>query len=124
MDTKRPVNLDLFQFKFPPMAILSITHRISGVVLFLWIPFFLYILHCSVDSPLTYIVLQHALQGFWMRLALWIGLSAVFFHLLSGIRHMAMDLGFWEIVTESRWSAYATFVLGLVVILLLVVWIW
>lgn len=124
VSTKRPVNLDLTKFKFPPMAMLSISHRISGVILFLFIPYFICILHQSVSSQNAFNLLQLAMHGFWMRLAMWIGLSATLFHLLSGIRHMIMDLGFGEGVQAGKWSAYTVFVLGFIVIILLGVWVW
>ena len=38
---ERPVNLDLTQFSFPFAALASITHRISGVILFVAIAFLL-----------------------------------------------------------------------------------
>ena len=124
VNTTRPVNLDLTKFRFPPMAILSIAHRVSGVILFLFVPFFIYTLHQSVASPTSFLMLQHALRGFWMRLAMWIGVSVTLFHLLSGIRHMVMDLGYWESVRAGKCSTYTVFLLGLIVTILVGVWVW
>ena len=41
MKTERPINLDLTKFSFPIMAIASITHRITGVLLFVAIAYLL-----------------------------------------------------------------------------------
>lgn len=123
-NTERPVNLDLTKFRFPPMALLSIAHRISGVILFLFLPYFIYMLHQSVISQAAFIMLQEAMRGFWMRLAMWIALSAALFHLISGIRHMIMDFGLWESERAGRCSAYTVFVLGFIVVILVGVWVW
>ncbi len=106
------------------MAILSITHRISGVVLFLFLPLFIYMLHESVISRATFSHLQHVMHNGWMRLAMWIAVSAALYHCLSGLRHMVMDLGYGESVKAARVSAYTVFVLGAIVVVLVGVWIW
>lgn len=124
VNSDRPINLDLTKFKFPPMAIVSITHRISGVLMFLFVPLAIYLLHEAVASEQTFAALQQALQGVGMRLAVWIGLSATFYHVISGTRHLIMDFGFWETVRAGRMSAYGVFVLGIVVAVLVGVWVW
>ena len=50
MKTDRPINLALTKFKFPLAAIASITHRITGVLLFVGIAFLLYLLDQSLTS--------------------------------------------------------------------------
>mgnify|MGYP000041211728 CR=1 FL=1 len=75
-------------------------------------------------SEQTFVNLIHVMQNFWMRLAVWIGISVTLFHLMSGIRHMAMDLGFWESLPAARISAYAVFALGFIVTVLIGVWVW
>ena len=42
MKTDRPINLSLTKFSFPLAAIASITHRITGILLFVGIAFLLY----------------------------------------------------------------------------------
>lgn len=120
----RPVNLDLTKFRFPLMAILSISHRLAGVLIFLFTPLAIYMIHEAVVSQQTFGMLTHVMQNFWMRLAVWVGISVTLFHLLSGIRHMAMDLGFWESLRAGRMSAYVVFILGFVVTVLVGVWVW
>lgn len=122
--TQRPVNLDLTTFHFPVTAILSITHRVTGVLLFLALPLLIYALRCSLSSPESFALLMvylHQPLGF---LILWITLSATYFHLLAGIRHLVMDLGFAESLRAARMSAWV--VLGVTAILVLVtgVYLW
>ena len=125
MNRERPVNLDFTKFKFPPMAFLSVTHRISGMIIFLFLPLFIYMLHASVISQASFTHLQQVvMHNGWMRLAVWIAVSATLYHFLSGLRHMMMDLGFGESIEAGRISAYTVFILGFIVIVLVGVWVW
>ena len=62
MVNKRPVNLNLMSFKFPLTALVSIAHRISGVLMFLLIPVALFQLHAVLNSSLNTGLMSH--QGF------------------------------------------------------------
>jgi succinate dehydrogenase / fumarate reductase cytochrome b subunit len=120
----RPVNLDLTKFKFPPMALISICHRITGVLLFLLLPLMLYLLHHSLSSSAgfsaTLVQLHHPVMKFFV----WVTLSAALFHLIAGIRHISMDLGFGENVCAGRATAYIVFVVAAILIVLAGVWLW
>ncbi len=122
---KRPIFLNLFKMKFPPMAILSIMHRVSGVLLFLLLPFALYLLDCSLRTEQSFAQLAVALAtpGI-MMLLLWVLISASAFHLLAGIRHLIMDCGVGEHLNTARRSAYLVMALEVVVMILSGVWLW
>jgi succinate dehydrogenase / fumarate reductase, cytochrome b subunit len=124
MNKNRPVNLDLAHFHFPPMAILSICHRIAGVLLFLFLPLMIYLLHESLASPSGFVKVFTLLHNFWMELFVWIMLCAILFHLVAGIRHLAMDLGFGESLNGGRISAYVVFVFAIILFILAGVWVW
>lgn len=124
MNTKsRPVHLDLTRMKFPPMAIVSIMHRVSGVLLFLLLPFVLYILHTSLHSEVSFTQLQQTMTHPEMRFLLWVLLSAVSFHFLAGIRHMLMDCGLAEALGTARVTAYLLMVLAAIVVVFVGVWL-
>lgn len=121
---KRPVNLDLGSMKYPPMAIVSILHRISGLVLFLLLPMMLYFLCLSLRSAESFAHLQTLLTSPYCKVLLW-GFSAAFvYHLIAGIRHMMMDLGFGEGLHAGRVSANVVIVLAIILAVILGVWIW
>ncbi len=125
MKPERPINLDLTKFHFPPMAILSISHRITGVILFLFIPLMLYLLHGAILSEASFDSIQSlVLHNAWMKLGIWIMVSATLLHFFAGLRHLIMDLGFWESVRAGRVSAYVVFTLAVVAAIWLGVWIW
>ncbi|MBA2653338.1 MAG: succinate dehydrogenase, cytochrome b556 subunit [Tatlockia sp.] len=124
MNQKRPINLDLATMKFPPMAIASILHRISGLIMFLGLPLILYFLSRSLASGGSFELLHQSLAGPLHKVFLWVFSAALIYHLLAGIRHMIMDLGYGESLSAGRRSA--VFVIGLAVILtiFLGIWIW
>lgn len=123
MNKQRPVNLALTKFHFPPMAIVSIGHRISGVVLFLLLPLMIYLLSSSLGSPQHFADTVSLLQRGDMRVVMWIALCATLFHLIAGVRHLIMDFGFGESLVAARISAYTVFVVALILFSLSGVWL-
>lgn len=124
MNKKRPVNLDLVSLKYPPMAIASILHRISGVVLFLLLPVMLFILGQSVQSEEAFIHVKNLLSQSCYKLIVWAFGAAMIYHLLAGIRHLLMDIGFGEHLHAGRNSAVLVIVLAVILTIFLGIWIW
>ena len=122
MVNKRPVNLNLMSFKFPLTALVSIAHRISGVLMFLLIPIALYQLHVLLSSSLSTGLMSH--QGFVMKLFIWVTLVATIYHVIAGARHLLMDLGFGESFSAATKSAAVIFVLLVLSIVFVGVWVW
>lgn len=124
MNKQRPVNLDLTTMKFPPMAIASILHRISGVVIFLLLPLLLYLLDQSLESAEHFANTVVFLQTTVGKLLMWTTLTAVIYHLLAGIRHLAMDYGYGETLKGGRNTAITVIALSAVLSVLAGVWLW
>lgn len=124
MKQKRPVNLDLTKYRFPRMAIVSILHRISGVAIFVFLPVMLYILHQSLISQTHFDFIHAQLMRPTLKILLWLALSAVFFHLIAGIRHLIMDFGFFETLKGGKNTATLVMLLSAMFIVLIGVWLW
>lgn len=124
MNNKRPVNLDLGSLKYPPMAIASILHRISGILLFLLMPMMLYFLDLSLRSAESFDHLQKVILSPCCKFLLWAFGAAMIYHILAGIRHLLMDLGFGEQLTAGRKSAVTVIVLAIILIIFLGLRIW
>ena len=123
MNHKRPVNLDLASLQYPPMAIVSILHRVSGLVLFLLLPLTLYFLGLSLASEASFDELKTLLSHPFYKFLLW-GFSTAFtYHVIAGIRHLSIDLGFGEHLSASRNSARAVLLLSIVSAIFLGLWI-
>tara|TARA_Y100001934_G_C12317835_1_gene758480 strand:+ start:1132 stop:1506 length:375 start_codon:yes stop_codon:yes gene_type:complete len=124
VNKKRPVNLDLTTLSFPPMAIASILHRISGVVLFVLLPVIGYFFYLSLESAANFAVLQNYMQKIPIKLLLIAFISALTYHLLAGIRHILMDLGLGEHLHASRNSALMTIIASAILSIGLGIWLW
>jgi|TARA_R100000353_G_scaffold169108_1_gene131998 succinate dehydrogenase / fumarate reductase cytochrome b subunit len=124
VNDKRPVNLDLTTIKFPVTAIASITHRITGVAVFVALPVLLWMMDRSMASPESFSDLKQLMNSPLSKLVLWAILSALLYHFVAGIRHLVMDMGVGETLEGGRRGAFATFIATAVLILLAGVWIW
>lgn len=116
MAVERPVFLNLWQLRFPLAAVVSILHRVSGVVLGLSLPCLLWLWSVSLRSEAGFVQVAQAVRGHgWSWLLWFVVLAALWFHVLAGVRHLIMDLGWGETRAGSRMSAIALllcFVLG------------
>lgn len=121
---QRPVNLNLFTIHFPIPAIVSILHRITGVVLFLIIPLMLWGFYLSLSSPHDYDAMQQFMASAWMKFFIWILLSAFIYHLIAGIRHLLMDLGIAEELKSGKFSAKLTIIFSIILSILAGIWLW
>jgi succinate dehydrogenase / fumarate reductase cytochrome b subunit len=124
MNQKRPVNLELSTLHFPIMAITSIMHRLSGIAVFLLLPFMLYLLQQSLHSPESFASLQTYIQCNFVKFLIWGFISALFYHFMAGVRHMIADLGYGETVETARKTAVILLVLTLISTIGFGVWIW
>jgi succinate dehydrogenase / fumarate reductase cytochrome b subunit len=125
MQDVRPRFLNLTQIKFPITAIASICQRISGVALFLGIPIILYYLQLSLSSINEFNAIVACInQCPLVRLAIGAYILALVYHVIGGVRHLIMDIGFLEELAVAKFTAHATFVLTIAVMAGLGVWLW
>lgn len=124
MRDKRPINLNLLTIRFPVPAIASILHRISGVILFLLIPFLLWGLSSSLASSQDFDNFKYSLSQPWVKLIIWGVCSAFIYHFLAGIRHLLMDMGIGEGLQSGKLGAQIIIGLSTVLIILVGIWLW
>jgi succinate dehydrogenase / fumarate reductase cytochrome b subunit len=121
---RRPVNLNLMTIRQPVTAIVSILHRFSGVVLFLAVPLLLWVFSLSLSSPDGFALVHVWFSKFFIKLTIFLVLSALIYHGLAGIRHFVMDWGAAESLKGGKITAWMTIVLSLVFSVFLGVWLW
>jgi succinate dehydrogenase / fumarate reductase, cytochrome b subunit len=93
MPTSRPVFLDLRRIKLPLPGLVSILHRVSGVLMVLAIPFIAWLFERALSGPEGFAAASALLDAWLVRLALLLLIWSLLHHLLAGIRHLALDLG-------------------------------
>jgi succinate dehydrogenase / fumarate reductase cytochrome b subunit len=111
-------------YQLPLPGIVSILHRISGILLFLAIPILLWILDKSLASEVSFIQTKELLDGFFMFLVMWAILGAITYHLVAGIKHLIMDMGFGETTEGAELGSKIALGVSAALILLLGIWLW
>jgi succinate dehydrogenase / fumarate reductase cytochrome b subunit len=115
----RPVYLNLFEIRLPLAAFVSILHRASGALLFLSIPFVLWVLDASLHNRFSFYDIRETLAHPVAKVIMWGILSAFIYHLVAGIRHFFMDCGIGETKEGGFLGAQITLGVSAVLIILL-----
>jgi succinate dehydrogenase / fumarate reductase cytochrome b subunit len=124
MANARPKYLNLFQIRQPVPAVVSILHRISGAVLFLFLWLFLKGLDRSLASPESFADVK-ALLGHPLAKLVTLGLVWAFLHhTFAGLRHLGLDLRLGIDLPKARASAFAVLVLSLGLTLVIAALLW
>jgi succinate dehydrogenase / fumarate reductase cytochrome b subunit len=114
---KRPVFLNLLQIRLPVTGVVSIAHRVTGVLLVLAIPFFLYALQRSLaDAQGFETVRGWCASGnrFVALVLLWLMAQ----HFFSGVRHLLLDLDVGIGLDSARASAWGSFAAAVALVVL------
>ena len=126
--SNRPVNLPLDLVLAvnmrSPVAIASILHRISGIVVFLLIPFLLYILQESLASEASFNAMRESVfGGFLGRFVVFVSLAGLVYHFFAGLKHLVMDFGVAEELQSGRTMATVVMAIAAAAIALSFVWV-
>jgi succinate dehydrogenase / fumarate reductase, cytochrome b subunit len=82
----------LTAYRLPLAGRVSILHRVSGALLFLFLPFLLYLFDQSLTSELSFEVFQAFFSNVVVKLITLVLAWAFLFHFCAGLRHLVMDL--------------------------------
>ncbi|EAR09633.1 succinate dehydrogenase, cytochrome b556 subunit [Reinekea blandensis] len=124
MKNNRPVNLDLTTIRMPVTAIASITHRVTGVGLFVAVGFLLWALSTSLESAEGFRQVQGVMSHWFAKFITWGIVSFVVYHLIAGIKHLFMDAGYFETKETGPVASKVVLVLSAIGIVLVGVWVW
>lgn len=120
----RPVFLDLWRIRLPLPALVSILHRIAGVMLLLALPLCAVLLDWALRDAQGFAavatLLGHPLFQPFALLLLW----ALLHHLFAGARLLLLDLGWGLARGEARRSARLTLLAALALTPPLWAWFW
>lgn len=133
MSTKpRPVytNLNVFKdltsYRLPIAGVVSILHRISGLLMFLLLPLVVWLFDTSVTSEISFESFRSAFDagiGFvpavLVKLTVLALIWAYLHHLIAGLRHLWMDSTHSVSKEQGKNSAVVTIVISVALTLLL-----
>ena len=110
----KPVYINLFRIQLPLSALLSISHRVSGILIFfLVLPASAYILNlllASQDSFSSFVDVFHS--SIFLRTFVLFNILIFEYHVIAGIRHMLMD---FKLVSETLSASNTSAITALIV---------
>lgn len=90
---QRPLSPHLQVYKLPMTALMSISHRMSGVILSGGLVLICAFIIAVAMGPDAYLLLQEYIAHPYVTLFLFLWSAVLYFHLFSGIRHLIWDTG-------------------------------
>ena len=112
---------DIVTYRLPPAGIVSILHRISGVIMFLLLPFVVWLFDTSVTSEITYDQFASvfvagcadgAIPGWFFKLMALGLIWGYLVHFIAGVRHLLMEVTHSYSKQTGQSTAVVTIVLS------------
>ncbi len=120
----RPFYLNLIKIRLPIPGVVSIFHRISGILMFLAIPFGVYILDLSLQGESGFLqasdLLSHPLSQLILLALIW----SIVHHLFAGIRFLLIDFDIGLEKGQSVKTAWLVIVAEVITLLLITLFIY
>ena len=119
----RPKYLNLFKIHLPITGIASINHRISGLVLFLFIPFSIYFLQLSLTNSEGFSKVLDYLSSPIIKFGLVLLTWSFVHHLFAGFRFLLIDQNIGVSLSVARKTAWFV-VFAAVIVTLIISGVW
>nr|WP_316640090.1 succinate dehydrogenase, cytochrome b556 subunit [uncultured Roseateles sp.] len=107
--------IDAVQYRLPLAGVVSILHRASGMLMFLLMPFIIWMFDTSVSTEISYDQFTNAfvagigfLPGWFIKLVCLGLIWAYLHHFIAGVRHLWMDMTHSVSKEQGRSSAVIT----------------
>ena len=105
----------LFAYRLPLAGRMSILHRLSGVLLFIFLPFLLHLFAQSLTSELSFEVFKGFLSNVVVNIIVLVLAWAFLHHFCAGIRYLVMDTNHKAVTKQGgRSTAKVVLVVSLV----------
>lgn len=118
--------VDATQYRLPLAGVVSILHRASGAILFLLLPFVVWLFDQSVTSEISYARFANAfvagigfVPAWFVKLVVLALIWALLHHLIAGLRHVWMDVTHSVTKEWGKQSAQVTLVVSVALTLIL-----
>ena len=118
--------VDALQYRLPLAGWVSILHRASGVIMFLLLPFIIWMFDTSLSSEISYGAFTSVfaagvgfVPGWFFKLIALALIWSYLHHLIAGVRHLWMDATHAVSLEFGRQSAVFTLVVSVLLTLLL-----
>jgi succinate dehydrogenase / fumarate reductase cytochrome b subunit len=109
--------VDAMQYRLPLAGVVSILHRVSGLLMFMLLPFIVWLFDVSLTSEVSYERFTSAfvagigfLPGWFIKLVALALIWSYLHHFIAGVRHLWMDMTHSVTKEQGRSSAVVTLV--------------
>jgi succinate dehydrogenase / fumarate reductase cytochrome b subunit len=116
----------IVSYRLPPAGIVSILHRVSGLLMFLLLPFIIWMFDKSLSSEISFDVFTNAfvagigmLPGWFVKLVALGLIWAYLHHFIAGVRHLWMDATHSVSLKQGHSSALFTLAASVLLTVLL-----
>ena len=106
--SSRPLSPHLQVYRLPITAVLSIMHRMTGVVLYLGLVLLVIVLATAAWHLEAYEALKTMLSHWLGQVFIIAWIAALYLHLCNGIRHLFWDAGMGFDLRKTQQTAYLT----------------
>ena len=120
---KQPKNLNIFSIRLPLPALVSILHRMSGVLLFLLMPFLSWALCASLLSDFHFNKTVLILKAWPVKIIGVIFIWALIHHLMAGLRHLLLDLQIGNDLIAARFSSKSVLLISFMLTAIVIYWL-
>ena len=117
---------DIVTYRLPPAGWVSILHRVSGALMFLLLPFVVWLFDVSLTSEISFERFTSAfiagvgfLPGWFIKLVTLGLIWGYLFHFMAGVRHLWMDVSHSVSKEQGKSSATVTLIASSVLTVLL-----
>lgn len=104
---------DALGYRLPLAGFVSILHRASGLLMFALLPFVLYLLEQSLQSEVSFAMMQIFASSIVVKLVLLALVWAYLHHFSAGVRHLFMDFHVGVDKDSGRRSAVTVLLISL-----------
>ncbi len=120
-NSKLPTSPHLQIYRLPLTALLSITHRITGVILAFGCLLLVWILATAAEGEAAYQTLVPHLDSWYGQIFLLGFVFSLYLHFCNGVRHLFWDVGYgFELETVDLTAKLA---IALAIILTIATWV-
>ena len=112
--------VDALQYRLPLAGVVSILHRVSGGLMFVLLPFVIWMFDTSLTSEISYERFTAAfaagigfVPGWGVKIVVLALIWAYLHHAIAGLRHLWMDVTHSVTKEQGRSSAVATLAISI-----------
>lgn len=109
----------IVSYRLPPAGFVSILHRISGLLMFLLLPFVVWMLDNSLSTEISFQAFTNVfvagvagIPGWFVKLVALGLIWGYLFHFIAGVRHLWMDATHSVSKAQGHSSALVTLILS------------